>query len=1257
MSSLTPCPTRRTKFAFSILLPCLAVFLWSAPAAQAQVTYGPATQSASNPAFLTGQSVVTTPTSWTITLPNYSTAAFDPVGTFSVSIPVTAMAGQIINAFSMNLTGLFTSPGFVNGTLSWSNFNNVPFSTNASNFSLSFLNPTPITSGVVNLTLNLDSTTGGSAKEQTIRFNFGTTNAPSAVPESSSGLILLALGLAAVAGFARFFGRFRTRSAALATVGVAAIAPIFLSPAANAQGDVRAGIRARIETLAKGQVAQDPTMHMSDMGRIAKIYSQWVERGGSGRVEGNQLVFVPSPYAPTGPDLDRAGDGDPDWALAIPGGQAEYSIAVDSTGQHIVIGFNDTRGFNKSPFQLSGYYYSDDGGATFVDGGSLPPGPTTSLSGTLYPQIFGDPDIRYAGGSTFYYTSIMVKNNMGATGLPATSQTLSLHRSTDFGHTWQGPFEITGATRPRTTTDSADKEFFDIHPVTGRLVVAWTNFIGSGGAENVSTYCDNPTSATPTWSAAAVVFPSTFNGGFPQGIQPRFAPDGSALYAVTNARNATPLDPSGYTQNNEGFNSSTDNGATWGTPTNLLAAPFRMLDQVLGNDRVHSFPFIAVGPSSAPATGVRSRDGVRRSPGGLVVTPKPIYVVYSTNANLDGGDIAFQRSLNGGVSFSAPVLVNSRPGNDRCQWFPTVAVDQSTGRIFITYFDQGIATSGDLTEITVVTSNDGGVTFSKPQPLSFAPFKAGWGNDTGQPNLGDYNQTVAQNGELFSIHAITELKPYGDGQIPAGNANAGSMTTPDDFFRRTSAPPVPSLQLTYFAFPASRGLEAVSFTESGGNGIVDAGDQVKMTIPLRNYVTNPVSTPVTITGISATLSSSDPNVTFLRATSSYPNAAPDATTSNTDTFVFKVGPGFTPGTRLPLTLTVTTNQGTRTFTYQQPTGSPVTTLLLSENFDGVAPGALPVGWTTSHGGGTNTVPWTTSNTAFRPSGSPNNAAFHVNANDATNPTRFERLFSPLITIPTNAEYVTLDMDVAYNTEDDPSYNILCYDGFLLRVTDQSGGTRVLRSVLLEAFAEEFATGALQHYPKHMPRNNSSAYLQDLSAWAGYSGGFKHVRVKLPGTNLSAVASGESLAGSVVQLRFEYTQDSGGTAFDVRPQNLSDPTLATSGVAFDNLVVAAVTSRSVELARLVLTPVSGQPGQYSGVITSQIPAPAGGITAALSSSDAPNTTLPASATIAAGQSVSPSFTVTLAPAGFGSVVTITATGPTNARTAGILVTGP
>src|SRR5262249_13855390 len=71
-----------------------------------------------------------------------------------------------------------------------------------------------------------------------------------------------------------------------------------------------------------------------------------------------------------------------DEDVSLPGGQAETSIAVDSTGQHIVVAHNDTRGFSRNPVSVSGFIYSDDGGMTFTDGGQLPVTTGTSLIGT-----------------------------------------------------------------------------------------------------------------------------------------------------------------------------------------------------------------------------------------------------------------------------------------------------------------------------------------------------------------------------------------------------------------------------------------------------------------------------------------------------------------------------------------------------------------------------------------------------------------------------------------------------------------------------------------------------------------------------------------------------------------------------------------------------------------------------------------------------------------------------------------------------------
>jgi hypothetical protein len=845
---------------------------------------------------------------------------------------------------------------------------------------------------------------------------------------------------------------------------------------------------------------------MSPMGRLAaRARAAIAATGGHLTAKG----FTDASHCGNDPDCSADDTDGP------AGGQAEVSIAVDFTGQHVVIGFNDTRGFALNPTSVSGYMYSDDGGATFVDGGQLPSPGTDSIGTTRLPIVLGDADIKYLGGCNFVYSSILIKK-FSAT---STVQTMGIHRSSDCGHTWNGPYEVPSASNPNglvfsdgSPADAADKEFMDVDPITGRVILSWTNFTPAavGGVEIATTYSDNVLTATPpTWSPRAVVSAIAGDG---QSSVPRFAGVLSNNAYVTWRRFPFPGTLFGY-GNTIAFARSTDNGAHWSAPIEL-SPEFFTADQQLGNDRNNTSPSMAVDNSIGPHSGT-------------------IYVVYANNDLRDGSDIVLQRSTDKGLTFTAPVRINSRPGNDRSQWFPWVTVDWVTGRVWVFYYDQGVAASGEASETTVTYSDDGGVHWSAPAPLTNRPFQAGWGNDTGQPNLGDYNQAVAQWGELFAGYAVASRPPLGfvDGQP------SSSLTVPDISFRR-----VPQFGFSFN--PASHAtptvpvnLGDVTINDGNHSGFVDPGETVNLKFPLRNYVTNPLSAD-RVTGATAKLSTTTPGVTVTQDQSPYPNLDPGTTSVNKKDFVLKTSPSFVPGTPIELTLTVrSSDHGEATLLYTLFTGTPVRTTLLTENFDGVAPGTLPAGWTASHGGGSNVVPWTTSSTFC---GTGSNGAFHVNANDAPSPVRWERLFSPAVTAPANAEYVTLDFDVCYDTEDDPNFKVQAYDGFFLRVTDLTPG-RTLRSVLAEAFQDEFTTDGFLNYNKHFPRSSNPAYFQDMSAWAGDSHGVQHVHMKLPG-----------MAGSTFQLRFEYTQDGGGICSDVRPGH-------NCGVLVDNVVIKSVVS--------------------------------------------------------------------------------------------------
>jgi len=835
---------------------------------------------------------------------------------------------------------------------------------------------------------------------------------------------------------------------------------------------------------------------MSPMGRLARQQARRLAR------QNHVQLFALDDGTCAPDDIDCGDDTpwiDPDAAANLAAGQAETSIAVDKTGQHVVIGYNDFRGFDTNPVSVSGVLWSDDGGKTFNDGGQLPSPGDGDVGGAKFPEVFGDPTVKYLGGCTFVYGSILMTKLSADPADTTTAQTMGIHRSTDCGKTWQGPFEVTAATNPAEPGDAADKEFLDVDPDTGRLMISWTNF---GAATEMRTaYSDDAaTAATPTWSAGVVVSATDVDG---QGSMPAFAAHSKNAY-VTWAR--FPAEGNGY-DNGIGFARSLDDGVTWQAPIDVTA-PFFSIDQIVGNDRVHDFPSIAVDNSHGRHRG-------------------NIYVVHADNDNHDGADIVLHRSVDGGVTFEAPIVLDSRPGHDRAQWFPSVSVDNTIGRVYVMYYDQGVATSGDLTQVSYTFSDDGGVTWTRPRALTDRPFHAGWGNDTSQPNLGDYIQGAARDGDLYSAYAVTHPIGFADGE-----PGSVSMTVPD-------------VEATHadvgVRFGASATVQAgePTFRDSGHDGNIDPGDVVTVQIPITNFVTNPLNA-TTLHDVAAWADTTAANVVVLPPLKLISSLAPGATATLPVTLF--VGKDFVAGTPIDIALHVVQGSpfGLATLHAVVDTGTRTSTTVFAESFDEVAAGALPAGWTAAHGGGKNVVPWTTSSTFC---GSSSNGAFHVNADDGGtstngtpgNPTRWERLLSPMINVPADGGDVTLEFDVCYDTEDDPNFNVQAYDGFLLRLFDNTPG-RQARSVVVDAFASKFKTGDADGYPKHMPRSQSSAYFQDMSAWAGDSGGMKHVKLRLPG-----------MAGSTVQLRWEYTQDGGGTCSDVRPGH-------SCGVFIDNIVM-------------------------------------------------------------------------------------------------------
>ena len=776
------------------------------------------------------------------------------------------------------------------------------------------------------------------------------------------------------------------------------------------------------------------------------------------------------------------------------GFQSETSIAANADGSVLIAGYNEARGGANG----LGVSRSIDGGATWAEVpvgpgglGSLPTAPAGS-------SFFSDPDVKFDPvNNRFIYAGIYVRP-AGAGGL----QGIAISISDATGGTWSNPIE---ATPTFIASSAADKEFMDVNPVTGRILITWTDF---GATVTIKrTYSDD---GGVSW-APAVVVGNPGLGGLQSSI-PRFRPGTSNLdskaYVAWRQLN-------GDGTRNTAFSRSLDGGTTWSVQT-TTTLDFNPEDYIIGNDRVNTSPSMAVDYTSGT-----------------------IYLVYQVNNGVGEGDIAFQRSVDDGASFSPRILIDSNPGSDRAQWYPWVTVDQSTGRVHVIWYDQDPQAQGDVTEAMHAYSTDGGLTWSRPTPVLDRPFRAGYGNDLGQPNLGDYIGATGQGGKLHSLVAST-----GKFSLFSESATvSGSLFSDDSYYD----------QLLESAQVASVRLGTVTFAElcPNVNGNLDSRETASFTFPLENYVANPNASPVTYTNVSATLSTTTPGVTIMSATQPYADIAPLSTQSNGVGYLVSLSSSFVPGTYVDLLLTVTTDQGTTQLPYLLTTGTPISSsTLFSDNFEGSTVGATPTGWSFINSGspftGTNAGPatpaWTTA-TTIPGGGVGSKMAFHSNSTG----TKWHRLVSAVSpAVPTPApgttNYVQLDFDIAYSTEDEPSLQNLAYDGVTLRITDQTGAPNLARSILAEAVGEIIQTGSNTGFPKMFPRSSTSApYFQDVACWAGFSNGFKHVTMKF---------NGQGMVGRKLQIRWEYTEDGSGICTSVL-----HPT--PCGVGIDNVVLSNI----------------------------------------------------------------------------------------------------
>lgn len=348
-------------------------------------------------------------------------------------------------------------------------------------------------------------------------------------------------------------------------------------------------------------------------------------------------------------------------------------------------------------------YYSTDGGYTWTEG---------QMSSSL--GVWGDPVTVFDAEGNLYY---------GHLSDPADGDFIDrivVQKSTDGGQTWNDGAGI-GLNPPK----DQDKEWlaadYTDSPYRNSIYVAWTEFdrYGSPDPEDrtrILFSCSRDFSES--WSDPVVVSDVTGNcldsDETVEGAVPAVGPEGQVYLSWAG--------PLGIV-----FDKSLDGGLTFGDDIFVDPMPGGWDLYIPGIYRCNGMPVTACDISYSPHRG-------------------NIYIMWSDQRNgIHDTDVFLVKSADGGETWGPVVRVNDDPPGKQ-QFFPWMTVDQTTGNIYVVFYDR--RDSEDYsTEVYLAKSSDGGETF-RNYKISEYPFRSVSGIF-----FGDYVNIAASDGRIHAIWA------------------------------------------------------------------------------------------------------------------------------------------------------------------------------------------------------------------------------------------------------------------------------------------------------------------------------------------------------------------------------------------------------------------------------------------------------------------------------------------------------------------------
>ena len=267
-------------------------------------------------------------------------------------------------------------------------------------------------------------------------------------------------------------------------------------------------------------------------------------------------------------------------------------------------------------------------------------------------------------------------------------------------------------------TKLQDKEWGCVDAVNGRIYTTWTEY-------------DEGFNPGPQ-DSSRILFAASADNGATFSVPLKINEiSGDCLYLdITDAHPFTGANGEVYVtfMDSTGirFNKSTDFGATWlASPPAIDSGGAYRYYNIPGIYRIRAMPYNGCDKSGSSNNG-------------------NLYVTWADIRNgVNNSDVFFSRSVDGGTTWSAALKVNSdNSGNHNYR--PAMAIDQTTGTIYIVYHDRRNYFANDSVDIYMARSVDGGLTWLdfKISTNAYLP--------TGQFD-GDYIDIAAHDGRVRPI--------------------------------------------------------------------------------------------------------------------------------------------------------------------------------------------------------------------------------------------------------------------------------------------------------------------------------------------------------------------------------------------------------------------------------------------------------------------------------------------------------------------------